>query len=75
MTNHIQSMTAPPEETGNRTVRIAPATPGLVLMTVGFILLADKFHWLEVESLWKLWPVALIIVGFVELAKWWRIQR
>lgn len=60
---------------GEQVTRVAPAFPGLALITVGVIALAFRLEWVEPETLWKFWPVALIVAGFVELGKWWRKQQ
>lgn len=50
-------------------------TPGLLIMTVGVILLAYQLQWVSAGTLWKFWPVALILAGVSELESWWREQQ
>jgi len=44
-------------------------TGGAIVMLVGLVLLADKIHlpFLNNVSLWALWPVAIIVFGFMLL--------
>lgn len=44
-------------------------TGGAITMIVGLVLIADKIHlpFLNNVSLWSLWPVALIVFGFMTL--------
>jgi hypothetical protein len=44
-------------------------TGGAIIMLVGLVLIADKIHlpFLNNVSLWQLWPLALIALGFMTL--------
>lgn len=44
-------------------------TGGGIIMLVGLVLMADKIHlpFLEHKNLWDLWPVAIIVFGFMML--------
>ncbi|HUO31462.1 MAG TPA: DUF5668 domain-containing protein [Bryobacteraceae bacterium] len=44
-------------------------TGGAIVMLVGLVLIADKIHlpFLNNVSLWALWPLVLIVIGFVLL--------
>jgi len=47
----------------------AGRTGGAVIMIVGLVLIADKIHlpFLEHKNLWDLWPLAIIVFGFMML--------
>jgi fatty acid desaturase len=49
-------------------------TPGLLILTVGIVLLISQLGWLSPEELWNLWPIGLIMAGISELEEWWRHQ-
>lgn len=38
--------------------------PGLVLIAIGLSLLAAKQHLIAPGYVWRLWPVALLVLGF-----------
>ena len=44
-------------------------TGGAIIMLVGLVLIADKIHlpFLSNRNLWDLWPLAIIVVGFMML--------
>jgi cell wall-active antibiotic response 4TMS protein YvqF len=44
-------------------------TAGAILMLVGLVLIADKIHlpFLRDKNLWDLWPLAIIVFGFMML--------
>lgn len=44
-------------------------TGGAIIMLVGVVLIADKIHlpFLEHKNLWDLWPLAIIVFGFMLL--------
>jgi hypothetical protein len=44
-------------------------TGGAIVMLVGLVLIADKIHlpFLSNRNLWDLWPLAIIVVGFMML--------
>jgi predicted membrane protein len=44
-------------------------TGGAIIMLVGLVLMADKIHlpFLQDKNLWDLWPVAIIVFGFMML--------
>ena len=65
-----------PATTGEATPAIFRSlTPGLFLITLGSLLLTMQLELLDVEQLWKLWPIGLIMAGISELEQWWRNER
>lgn len=50
-------------------------TLGIVLITIGVLLLAIQMGWVDPGLLWKFWPVALILAGVFELKSRWREQK
>lgn len=52
----------------------ASLTPGLLIVTIGSIALAYQMQWVSAATLWKLWPISLILAGVSELEAWWRAQ-
>lgn len=47
-------------------------TPGLLILTVGIVMLAVKMHWVPMAMVYKLWPLVLIVIGLGKLEEWWR---
>lgn len=43
--------------------RPASALGPLIMLTIGVALLLSNLHVVKIESVWKLWPVILIIAG------------
>jgi predicted membrane protein len=41
--------------------------PGLVLVTIGTVMLLDHLGYIQADRLWRLWPLILIVVGAVKL--------
>lgn len=47
-------------------------TPGLLILTVGIVMLSVKMHWIPMSMVYKLWPLVLIVIGLGKLEEWWR---
>jgi predicted membrane protein len=43
--------------------------PGLVLVTIGTVILLDHMGFIPADRLWRLWPLILIVVGAVKFFK------
>jgi predicted membrane protein len=41
--------------------------PGIILVTVGTIFLLDHLGFVHAESLWKFWPLILVVVGLMKI--------
>jgi len=43
--------------------------PGLVLVTIGTVILLDHMGYIPADRLWRLWPLILMVVGAVKVFK------
>lgn len=44
-------------------------TPGLIMILVGAIFLLERFDYLSMGQVWRLWPMILIAIGLLHLLR------
>ncbi|MCL4785021.1 MAG: hypothetical protein KJZ70_18495 [Bryobacterales bacterium] len=48
---------------------------GFLILIAGVVLLLSQMGIISMSEIWRFWPVALIVVGFAGIWKWWKESR